>query len=111
MTKTQVAQGVADRLFATEEAVDTAMVRAAGLLQSMVEARRELGVAATTGEVAQARTAEAISALSEARRAVMAAHSALASLAGKMELEDLGGPDKPEEDSDRTVKAIRLATA
>lgn len=100
MTKNQVAQGVADKLFATEEAVDLAMVRAAELITSMVEGRRALGVAATTGEVAQARAAEAIAALSEARRSVMAAHAALANLATKMDA-DVGMPNKPEEDKTR----------
>lgn len=108
MTKNQVAQGVADKLFATEEAVDVAMVRAAELITAMVEGRRALGVAATTGEVAQARAAEAIAALSEARRAVMASHAALANLATKMDFEDLGAPNKPEEEPERQsgVRAV-----
>lgn len=109
MTKNQVAQGVADKLFATEEAIDVAMVRAAELITSMVEGRRGLAVAATTGEVAQARAAESIAALSEARRSVMAAHAALANLATKMDLDDLGVPPKPEEDKKRESVALRVA--
>jgi hypothetical protein len=79
---------VADKLFATEQAVDEAMVRASQFLESMVEARRELNLSAVAGEVATSRTAESIAALAEARRAVMAAHSALQSLQRKLGVDD-----------------------
>lgn len=100
MEKTEVAKKVADKLFATEHAVDEAMVRASQLLETMVEARRELRLSAVVGEVATSRAAESIAALSEARRAVMAAHGALQNLQRKMEIEDavVGTIDKyPEE--------------
>jgi hypothetical protein len=110
MNRNEIAQGVADRLFATEEAVDTAMVRAAGLIQGMVEARRELNVSATTGEVALARAAEAVAALSEARRAVMAAHAALSSLSTKMDVE-IFTPEKKDGERQAAAAPIRLASA
>jgi hypothetical protein len=84
MNKTEIADTLALKLFATEAAVDDAMVRACQLLQGMVEARQALNVSGVVGEVAQARAAEAIAALSEARRAVMASHNALADVQGKM---------------------------
>src|SRR5438045_2923316 len=74
MTKIETADHVAATLYATENAIDTALVQAAQLVQSIIEARKELNVSAAQCEVAQARAAEAIAALSEARRTVMASH-------------------------------------
>lgn len=97
MDKIEVANKVADKLFATEHAVDDAMVRASQFLEAMVEARRELNLSAVAGEVATSRVAEAIAALSEARRSVMAAHGALQNLQTKMGLTVAFGADKYEE--------------
>jgi hypothetical protein len=98
MEKIEVAKTVAGKLFATEESIDAAMIQASQLLEAMIVARRQLGFAATTGEVAQARVAEAIGAVSEARRAIMAAHGALAATGEKMGLDVtmVGGGDKEE---------------
>jgi FAD/FMN-containing dehydrogenase len=98
MTKTEVADKLALKLFATETAVDDAMVRACQLLEGMVEARQALNVSGVVGEVAQARVAEAIAALSEARRAVMASHNALADVQRKMDVTvSISNPTKPTE--------------
>lgn len=88
MDKIEVVKKVADKLFATEHAVDDAMVRASQFLESMVEARRDLKLSAVAGELATTRVCESIAALSEARRAVMAAHNALSNLQRKMNVED-----------------------
>lgn len=88
MDKIEVAQKVADKLFATEQAVDEAMVRASQFLESMVEARRELNLSAMAAEVATSRCAESIAALAEARRSVMAAHSALQAVQRKLGVAD-----------------------
>jgi hypothetical protein len=88
MDKAAIANRVATKLFATENAIDTAMVEAALLIESMVHARRDLGVSAVTAEVAQSRVAEAIAAISEARRAVIAAHGALAQAEAKLGIEE-----------------------
>ncbi|NEX91686.1 hypothetical protein [Caulobacter sp. 17J65-9] len=88
MDKIEVCNKVADKLFATEHAVDEAMVRASQFLESMVEARRELNLSAVAGEVATTRTAETIAALAEARRAVMSAHAALQNLQRKIGVDD-----------------------
>jgi hypothetical protein len=84
MNQTEVAEKLASKLFATEHAVDDAMVRACQLLEGMIETRKALGYSGVVGEVAQARVSEAIAALSEARRAVMASHNALADVQVKM---------------------------
>ena len=94
MDKQHVAQHVADKLFATEESLDQAMIRAAQLIEAMIEGRRAFGLSAVAGEVAQSRAAEAIAALAEARRSVMATHAALANVQGKLDLQITGALDK-----------------
>ena len=88
MDKTAVANRVATKLFATETAIDNAMVESALLIEAMVQARRELNVSPVMGEVAQSRVAEAIAAISEARRAIIAAHGALAQAEAKLGIEE-----------------------
>ena len=46
MDKALIAQSVANKLFATEDAVDTAMIEATKLLSGIVEARHEMRVSA-----------------------------------------------------------------
>lgn len=101
MNKVEVVKSIAGKLFAAEEAVDMAMVRNTQLLEGIITGRRELNVAATTAELAQTRVAEAIAALSEARRAVMAAHAGLKNVQVRLGVEDndFGPLDKPEEDA------------
>jgi hypothetical protein len=74
MDKTLVAQGVANKLFATEKAVDTAIAEAATLLMGMMQAREELRLSATVGATTSAKVAEAISLLSQARSTMVEAH-------------------------------------
>lgn len=103
MNKVEVVKSVAAKLFAAEDAVDAAMVSNTQLLESIISGRRELGVAATTAELAQTRVAEAIAALSEARRAVMAAHAGLKNVQTRLGVDDneFGPMDKPEEDENK----------
>jgi len=76
--KALVAQKLANKLFATEAAVDAAMAEAMNLLAGLAEARREAGVSAVVGNVATAKVAEAIATLSQARTAIVAAHDEMA---------------------------------
>jgi len=78
MEKALVAQRVANRLFATEKAVDAAMAEAASLMMSLAEARTELGLSAVVGDDATSKVAQAIATLAEARSSVVAAHGSLA---------------------------------
>lgn len=116
MTKVEVAKTVAERLFAAEESIDAATVRASQLLEAMIDGRRALNLSAPSAELAQARTSEAMAALAEARRAVVAAHTALAGLQRKLDISDteFGPVNKPEEESGTktiTNKAVRLVSA
>ena len=77
MDKMLVAQGVANRLFATEVAIDKAMVEASQLMTEMLTARQDLRVAATVGGEAATKVAAAMAAMAEARSAVVAAHATL----------------------------------
>jgi hypothetical protein len=75
--KVFVAQRVATRLFATENAVDSALTEASELMADIMRARKDLGLSAVVGDAAVAKLVEAISALGEARSAMVAAHSEL----------------------------------
>ncbi len=97
MDKALVAQRVANRLFATEKAVDAAMTEAASLMMSLVEARADLGLSAVVGDEATAKVAQAIATLAEARRSVVAAHSDLADVKLRVGIRTklVGVTDKP----------------
>ena len=72
-----IAQGVANRLFATEKAIDAALVESSGLMGAMMASREELRISATVGDDAVAKVAEALATLTAARSQVVAAHREL----------------------------------
>lgn len=72
-----VAQQVADRLFAVESAIDLALTRAAELNAAMPQARTEARLPAMVGQAALDCSAEAFTALVEARRRIVATHASL----------------------------------
>jgi hypothetical protein len=76
--KVFVAKRVAAKLRTAEHSVDTSLVEASDLVGEMLRARKELGLAANVGDEAIAKATAAISALSEARSALVAAHADLA---------------------------------
>ncbi|WP_249138048.1 hypothetical protein [Phenylobacterium montanum] len=78
MEKALIAQRVANKLFATENAVDAAILEASQLLAGMIEARQEIGFSAVLGSDAAAKIGVALNALTEARAAVVASHNELA---------------------------------
>jgi hypothetical protein len=75
--KALVAQRVANKLFATENSIDAAIVEATALMSGFIEARREIGFAATLGAEAVGKIAATLSALSDARQAIVEAHGEL----------------------------------
>ncbi len=77
MEKTLIAQRVATKLFATENAVDTAILEASQLLAGLIEARNDIGFSAVLGDAAIGKVTLAISALSDSRRAMVEAHGEL----------------------------------
>jgi hypothetical protein len=77
MEKVFVAQRVATKLFATENAIDAAMVEAAELMADLLKARKDLGLSAVVGDRASAKLVEALSAMGEARTAMVEMHNEL----------------------------------
>ena len=86
MDRAFVAQGVANRLFATETSIDKALAEASQLMAEMVEARQTLRVSAVVGDAAISKAAQTIASLSEARAAVVATHHELAEVKDRMRL-------------------------
>ena len=78
--KAEVAQSVLDELHAAEAAIDAAILQATALTARMVEARRELGLAATVGQDALTRTVASVSQLTAARGELVGAHAELDAL-------------------------------
>lgn len=73
----EVAQKVADRLFAVETAIDMALTRAAELNAAMPMARAEAKLPAMIGQSAFDCAAEAFTALVKARRRIVETHESL----------------------------------
>jgi hypothetical protein len=77
MEKIFVAQRVANKLYATEAAVDSALVEASDLMGEMLKARKDMKVSLVFADDCQAKLMEAMKALSEARTAMVAVHGEL----------------------------------
>ncbi|MBO9547599.1 hypothetical protein [Caulobacter sp.] len=80
MEKVFVAQRVANKLYATEAAVDAAMMEVTEMMAELVQARKDLGLSAVVANGASAKLAEAVQALATARTAVVDAHGELDSV-------------------------------
>jgi ABC-type sugar transport system substrate-binding protein len=78
MEKAFVAQRVASKLFATESAVDQAMVEATELMADLLKARKDVNASMVFADDVQVKMVEAIKALGEARTAMVGVHSELA---------------------------------
>lgn len=77
MEKAFVAQRIANKLFATEAAVDAAMVETMEMMAELIQARKDLCLSATVGNGVSAKFADAVTALAAARTAVVEAHTEL----------------------------------
>ena len=98
MEKAFVAQRVANKLFATEESVDAALIEATELMTEMLKARRDVGVSTVFGDDAAAKLVEAIKALGEARTAMVGVHGELNEAKLRLGVRTkLVGPHKPQE--------------
>jgi flagellin-like hook-associated protein FlgL len=76
--KVFVAKRVATKLRGAEHSIDAALVEASEMVAELLRARKELGLAANVGDAALAKITAAVTALSEARTSMVAAHSELA---------------------------------
>jgi hypothetical protein len=76
--KVFVVKRVATKLRGAEHSIDAALLEATDMVAELIRARKELGLAANVGDVAIAKMTAAVSALSEARTSMVAAHTDLA---------------------------------
>lgn len=77
MEKVFVAKKVATKLFATEAAVDGALVEAAELMSVMLAARKDVNTSLVFADDCQVKLMDAMKALSEARTAMVGVHTQL----------------------------------
>lgn len=77
-----VAQRVGTKLVSTEDALDNAMIEAAGLMADMLQARKDLNLSVISGDKAHAKIVQAMALMAEARSAMVEAHQEL----GEMKL-------------------------
>lgn len=111
-----VAEQIAGALFEAEAAIDAALSKTAQLTGVMPALRQQAGLSALVGQDAVERATQAISALAEARRAIVETHKELSVAQGQVGLGavmiDSGG-DKPpitaEHTSRRSLRAVRAA--
>jgi len=80
MTKQECAEQIADQLHTTERKLNKAAAEASKLLIQLVEAQAEFDSRDIEGEHAISQVSAAIEAVSEARKAMIAAHQSLASI-------------------------------
>lgn len=81
MTNIRTGARIARRLQEAEHAVDHAMIAASALIQSMIEGRLEVGVAAQSGHDALGHVVDGLHRLQAVRGSVIAGHDALKDLA------------------------------
>jgi len=75
--KVFVVKRVASKLHGTEAAIDAAMVQTAEMMSELVQARKDLGLSPTFAADVTSKVIAAMSALSEAREAMVSAHADL----------------------------------
>ena len=103
-----VARRVATKLFATENAVDAALVEATEMMSEMLRARKDINLAATSSDPAIAKVAAAITALSQARTAMVEAHGELNDLKLRLGIRTkMGGPEEKVEQAPSVTTGLR----
>jgi hypothetical protein len=103
----QAAQKVADRLFAVENAIDTAVRCAAELNASMPEARAGARLSAVIGQEALDQAAEAFALLVQARRAMVETHHKLEETRIQIGLREVSMGDTDPKDEPMTARDRR----
>lgn len=113
MKRRIVANGVAERLFTAEDAIDQALARVAELAAALPSARMEANVSAVVGQRAFERSAEAMASLAAARRGIVELHAELAEVRDRVGLRGVafGGSDKPEETKPKGLAVVDAGRA
>jgi hypothetical protein len=110
--KIEAGRRVASRLFTAENAIDEALIAAASLQISLVEARRETRQPCGTIQAALNDAVAASAALMEARRAIVGTHGKIVKLRDDLGLPPTGfGCDRvclppPEDEETPQLKAV-----
>lgn len=78
MERALVVQKAANKLFAAENAIDKALVEASSLMLELQAVRQELNLSAIFADGASAKVVESMSALAQARTAMVACHAEMA---------------------------------
>ena len=109
MEKAFVAQRVATKLFATEAAVDQAMVEATEFMADLLKARKDVNASLVFADDVQVKLVEAIKALGEARTAMVSVHGELAEASLRLGIRTkMWGPEeKPPELRKADVTTMR----
>ena len=112
----EVAEHIAGALFEAESAIDAALSKTATLTGVMPALRSNAGLSALIGQSAMERASQAITALTEARRAIVETHKELSVAQGQIGLGavalDTGGGDKPPvEIAPANLRAVRGVAA
>jgi hypothetical protein len=92
----EVAQKVANHLYAVEAAIDIALTRAAELNAAMPMARSEARLSAIIGQDAFDRAAETFTALVQARRRIVETHESLDQTRARIGLREVAAGDGEE---------------
>lgn len=110
MSRTDLGERLAQRLYAAEAAIDRALAEAAELAAFLPRARAEAMIAATTGQAAFESSAAAIAALAAARGHVAHTHRTLDALGRRMgiDVSATGPMDKPENDLPNRPSGARV---
>ena len=81
MTKLKTGVRIARKIQESEHAIDQAMIAVSAMIQTMIEGRLEVGVAAQTGHLALNHAVEGLARLNQVRGDVIAGHDALKDIA------------------------------
>lgn len=81
MTPNRTGVRIARKIQESEHAIDHAMIAVSAMIQTMIEGRLELGVAAQTGHVALNHAIDGLTRLNQVRGDVIAGHDVLKSVA------------------------------
>lgn len=109
-TAQTLARSVAEDLFATEAAVDEAMMQIAAFTQRLPTASRAAGFAATRGQTVYESLVEAMAAQARVRRSIVDVHEQLADLKQSSAMRSVaigGGSKDPNEPARPTGALVR----
>ena len=111
MEKAFVAQRVANKLFATEAAVDGALAEASEFMSEVLKARKDVKASLVFADDVQVKLMEAMKALSDARTAMVSVHNELNEAQLRLGIRTrmdgyLKGPSMAKETTEVRAKAV-----